>query len=203
IPATFKGKTLKLSGFLKTNQVQDGYAGLWMRVDGAEGVLAFDNMKSRPVQGTTDWQQYAISLPLSDEAEAIYIGGLLPAAGTMWLDDLTLTVDDKPLAQALPEPVKPPKPVVHYKAEQDTAFRRGSGLTIDNLSKQQIDNLAVLGRVWGFVKYYHPAVARGDYNLDAELLRVLPNVMASKNLGARSEVLRAWVTSLGKVPACR
>jgi C-terminal processing protease CtpA/Prc len=94
-------------------------------------------------------------------------------------------------------------PKAQYKADQDTAFRRGSGLTIDNLSPQQIDNLAVLGRVWGFIKYYHPAVARGDYNLDAELVRVLPKVLASKDLSTRSEVLSAWVTSLGSVPTCR
>jgi C-terminal processing protease CtpA/Prc len=96
-----------------------------------------------------------------------------------------------------------PAPKMSYKADQDTAFWHGSGLTIDNLSPQQIDNLAVLGRVWGFVKYYHPAVARGDYNLDAELVRVLPKVLASKDLSTRSEVLSAWVTSLGPVPACR
>ena len=197
VPATFQGKTLKLTGFLKTDKVLNGYAGLWMRVDGPDGILAFDNMQKRPVKGTTDWQQYTISLPLGSEAEAIYIGGLLPSDGTMWLDDLTLTVDDKPLAQA------PPKSVAHYKAEQDTAFRHGSGLVIDNLSKQQIDNLAVLGRVWGFVKYYHPAVARGDYNFDAELLRVLPKVLASKDLKARSAVLSTWLTGLGPVPKCR
>jgi C-terminal processing protease CtpA/Prc len=96
-----------------------------------------------------------------------------------------------------------PTPKVLYKADQDTAFRHGSGLALDNLSAQQIDNLAVLGRVWGFAKYYHPAAARGDYNLDAELLRVLPKVLAAKDLSARSEVLSAWLTSLGPVPACR
>jgi C-terminal processing protease CtpA/Prc len=200
LPVTFGGKTLKLTGFLKTDQVQKGYAGLWLRVDGPDGPLAFDNMEKRPVKGTTDWQEYSISLPLSDEAETIYLGGLLPATGTLWLDDLRLTVDGQPLAQA---PPKAARPVARYKAAQDTAFRRGSGLALDNLSKQQLDNLAVLGRVWGFVKYYHPAVARGDYNLDAELLRVLPKVLASPDLKARSEVLSAWVTSLGPVPACR
>ncbi|MBJ6144354.1 S41 family peptidase [Hymenobacter sp. BT559] len=197
IPATFKGSTIKLTGFLKTDQVQNGAAGLWLRVDGPDGSLAFDNMAKRPVPSTADWQEYSITLPLADEARTIYFGGLLSTTGTLWLDDLTLTVDDKPLAQA------PPKAIHYFKAEQDTAFRRGSGLVLDNLSPQQLDNLAVLGRVWGFVKYYHPAVARGDYNLDAELLRVLPKILAAKNLGARSEVLSAWLTSLGPVPACR
>jgi C-terminal processing protease CtpA/Prc len=116
-----------------------------------------------------------------------------------WLLAITLLLNTLPSWSQAPTPA----PKTQYKADQDTAFRRGSGLVLDNLSPQQIDNLAVLGRVWGFVKYYHPAVARGDYNLDAELLRVLPKVLASQDLGARSEVLSAWVTSLGPVPACR
>jgi C-terminal processing protease CtpA/Prc len=197
LPATFKGKAIKLTGFLKTDQVQGGAAGLWMRIDGPEGPMAFDRMEKRPVLGTADWQPYSITLPLADEARTIYVGGLLMTTGTLWLDDLTLTVDGKPLAQA------PPKTIHYFKAEQDTTFRRGSGLALDNLTKQQLDNLAVLGRVWGFVKYYHPAVARGDYNMDAELLRVLPKVLAAQDLVSRSEVLSAWLTSLGPVPACR
>ena len=197
LPATFKGKTIKLTGFLKTDQVQDGAAGLWMRVDGPDGSLAFDRMDKRPVPSTADWQEYSITLPLAEEARTIYFGGLLMTTGTLWLDDLTLTVDNKPLAKA------PFKAIHYFKAEQDTAFTHGSGLTLDHLTPQQFDNLAVLGRVWGFVKYYHPAVARGDYNLDAELLRVLPKVLATKDLNARSEVLSAWLTSLGPVPACR
>jgi C-terminal processing protease CtpA/Prc len=116
-----------------------------------------------------------------------------------WLLAITLLLNTLPGWGQAPAPT----PKIQYRADQDTAFRHGSGLTINNLSKQQIDNLAVLGRVWGFVKYYHPAVARGNYNLDAELVRVLPKVLASKDLKARSEALSAWVTSLGPVPACR
>jgi C-terminal processing protease CtpA/Prc len=116
-----------------------------------------------------------------------------------WLLAITLLLNTLPGWSQAPTPA----PKIQYKADQDTALRRGSGLVLENLSQQQIDNLAVLGRVWGFVKYYHPAVARGDYNLDAELLRVLPKVLASKDPGARSKVLSAWVTSLGPVPACR
>jgi C-terminal processing protease CtpA/Prc len=89
-----------------------------------------------------------------------------------------------------------------YKAAQDTAFRHGSGIALDNLTKPQIDNLAVLGRVWGFVKYYHPAVARGEHNMDAEMLRILPRVLTAKSRDERSAVLAAWLTGLGPVPAC-
>ena len=196
IPVGFQGKKVQLTGYLKTEKVDKGYAGLWLRVDGENGMLGLNNMGDENVHGTTDWKAYTISLPLGDQARTIYVGGLLPGMGTMWIDQLSLTVDDRPLAQA------PPKPVTHYKAEQDSAFRHGSGITLDNLTKLQIDNLAVLGRVWGFAKYYHPAVARGDYNFDAEMLRLLPKVLNSKTMAERSTVLGAWLTGLGPVPAC-
>lgn len=195
VPVEFQGKVIKLTGFLKTENVE-GYAGLWLRVEGKQGTLAFENTSKENVHGTTDWQAYTIRLPLDDNARFLLLGGILPGTGTAWLDQLELTVDDKPLAQA------PPKVFQRFKAEQDTAFQRGSGITLDNLSKQQLENLAVLGRVWGFVKYYHPAIARGDYNWDAELIRVLPKVLASKNVKARSEVLSTWLATLGPVPAC-
>ena len=102
---------------------------------------------------------------------------------------------------AVAQTPEPPDSKV-YKAQQDTAFRHGSGIALDNLTPSQIDHLAVLGRVWGFVKYYHPAVARGDYNFDAEMLRLLPRVLNSQTRDERSAVLSAWLTALGPVPAC-
>src|SRR5687767_3485822 len=44
IPVDFAGAKLELRGFLRTEGVS-GFAGLWMRVDGDSGSLAFDNMQ--------------------------------------------------------------------------------------------------------------------------------------------------------------
>ncbi|MDO7845239.1 S41 family peptidase [Hymenobacter sp. M29] len=196
IPASFRGKIIKLTGFMKTENIRGSYAGLWMRVDGDQETIDFQNTSKLNVQGTTDWTPYTIDLSLGTEARAVLLGGLTPGTGTLWLDDFVLTVDGQPLSQA------PAQVIKQYKAAQDTAFRRRSGIALDNLSPAQIENLAVLGRVWGFVKYYHPAVARGDYNWDAELLRVLPRVLSSPGAPARNAVLSAWLAGLGPVPAC-
>ena len=56
IPADFGGKKIKLSGYLKTENV-DGYAGLWMRIDPN---IAFDNMASKNINGTNEWTKYEI-----------------------------------------------------------------------------------------------------------------------------------------------
>jgi C-terminal processing protease CtpA/Prc len=86
-----------------------------------------------------------------------------------------------------------------YKAQLDTTFQKSSGISLNKLNRQQVENLAVLGQVWGFVKYYHPAVASGNYNWDKELFRVLPSVLASKDQAERSQVLSKWLTGLGPV----
>jgi hypothetical protein len=71
IPADYQGKEIELRGFLKLKDVSDGFAGLWMRIDGDGGVLEFDNMQSRQIQGTSDWTQYTIKLPLPEAGTKI------------------------------------------------------------------------------------------------------------------------------------
>ena len=96
-----------------------------------------------------------------------------------------------------------PKEPTRYAAQADTIFSRGSGIVLPaELSARQLENLAVLGHIWGFVKYYHPAVAQGKYNWDAELFRVLPNVLQAKNRDERSRALQKWLTNLGPVLPC-
>ena len=71
-----------------------------------------------------------------------------------------------------------------------------------SLTPWQVDNVAALGQVWGLLKYFHPAVAGGQRDWDAELLRQLPAVLTCRSVAERNRLLGAWVTGLGPVPAC-
>lgn len=199
IPVNFGGKKLTLTGFVKTQDAglePNTFAGLWMRVDNAAGnAVAFDNMQSRGIKGTTDWQQYTITLPLPDEGESIHIGGLIVGKGTAWFDDFEFTVDGKPIDKA------PARVVKLAKAQADTAFNSSSGIDVTTLTKQQIDNLALLGKVWGFIKYHHPAVAEGNHNMDAELFRVMPALLKATSEKNRDDALLNWLTTFGPVKA--
>lgn len=93
IPAHFVGKKIKLSGYIKTENV-NGFAGLWMRLDPKVG---FYNMYDKEVNGTTEWQKYEIELDYDQSAEKIVVGGLLSGEGKMWVDDLEVTLDGKKL----------------------------------------------------------------------------------------------------------
>ncbi len=86
---SYRGSRVRLSGYCKVAGVA-GWAGFWMRVDGQGSVLAFDNMRSRPIKGTTDWQRYEVVLEVPQAAEGLAFGALLAGAGQVWLDDLQL-----------------------------------------------------------------------------------------------------------------
>jgi hypothetical protein len=76
-------------------------------------------------------------------------------------------------------------------------YKWTSGITSVSTDSQTVENLVVLGRVWGFLKYYHPVVASGKYNWDYELFKVMPKVIAAKNRDERNAVLALWIDSLG------
>ena len=195
IPIDFTGAKIELRGYLRTKDVS-GFAGFWMREDGPGGVLAFDNMQQRQIDGTREWTEYRIELPLAPAARQLFFGALLGGHGTVWADDIQILVDGRPLAEA-------PRLVVEPTIlESDQEFARGSGLAVSALSTQQIENLTVLGRVWGFLKYHHPRVTKGELHWDYELFRVLPSVLDAPNAAARNAALLAWGRRIGEPAAC-
>lgn len=88
----YRGKRIRFSAYVKTRNASGIGAGLWMRVDGNGGVLAFDNMQARPVLGTVDWMQAVVVLDVPEEAAGIHFGLLLASGGEAWIDDVTFEV---------------------------------------------------------------------------------------------------------------
>lgn len=100
IPAVYEGKTIILTGWLKLEGVTDGFAGLFLRIDGADDILEFDNMEEQGISGTANWKKYQIELPLPKEARTIYVGALNSGSGKLWVDDLKITIDGKNFSKA-------------------------------------------------------------------------------------------------------
>jgi hypothetical protein len=193
IRETLKGSRLQLKGFIKTENVV-GYAGLYMRVDGTS---AFNNMYDQNIKGTTDWKEYTINLPYDGEnAIQIAVGALLAGTGKIWFDDVRLYIDDVPVEQAVI------LPKVVLKAKMDNDFGTRSNIALVNNDAQTVKNLALLAQVWGFVKYHLPAVAKGDFNMDSELFRVMPAVLKATDTKQASDAMEQWVDKLGAPAAC-
>jgi C-terminal processing protease CtpA/Prc len=192
IPDNYAGKKITLTGYIKTENVIDGHAGLWMRIDPS---IAFDNMNKNGVKGTTDWTKYEITLEMNPEkTKQIVVGGLLVGKGKIWLDDFSVTIDGKDIKGLKPFERK------LFPAEKDKEFEKGSEITNISVDQIQIENLKTLGLIWGFLKYYHPNIAKGEYNWDSELFRILPKVLNSENKKNRDDILIKWINNFGQFP---
>jgi len=196
IPANYDGSSIRLEGFMKIENVQDGFAGLLLRVDGNGSSLVFDNMQSQNINGTKDWKKYTITLPYPEGAEEIFVAGILVGKGKAWFDDFVLTIDGESV-QTLKEADKPV-----FKASLDTAFNYGSGIEFPELTDELIANLELLGRIWGFLKYHHPEVGKGNYNWDYELFRMLPEFLAAADIFSRDRIFNNWIEKYGKIAEC-
>ena len=197
IPANYSGKTIQLDGYMKIKNVENGFAGLLLRVDGNGSSLAFDNMQNQNVTGTRDWQKYTISLNYPEEAENIIIAGILSGKGEAWFDDFTLSIDGKDV-QTLKKVEKQLS-----KAQLDKEFDSGSLIEFSKLTTENIDNLELLGRIWGFLKYHHPEITNGNYNWDYELFRFLPKYIMVDNPIERDKIILEWIDSFGQVKECK
>nr|WP_320023177.1 S41 family peptidase [uncultured Draconibacterium sp.] len=193
IPAKYNGSIIELKGFMKIENVENGFAGLLLKVDGNGKSLVFDNMQRQNISGTKDWQEYSIKLKYPDNAENIFVAGILTGKGEAWFDDFELTIDGKDI-QTLKEVDKPV-----YKANLDKEFDNGSKIKMPDLTPELIKDIELLGRVWGFLKYHHPEIAKGNFNWDYELFRVLPNFLNESNKAQRENVLLKWIENLGKL----
>lgn len=83
-------------------------------------------------------------------------------------------------------------------ADKDDEFNSGSKIKIENLDSLQIKKLKLLGQTWGFLKYYHPQIAAGNYNWDYELFRILPSVLAANDKSELDGILIKWIRTLGE-----
>jgi len=92
-----RGKQARFSGYIKTQDLRDGWAGLWWRVDSEKRrAIAFDNMNSRGPRGTTGWKRYEVVLDVVEDAANISFGVLMPGSGRAWFDSLAVELDGVP-----------------------------------------------------------------------------------------------------------
>uniref|UniRef100_UPI0030D86FAD S41 family peptidase n=1 Tax=Cyclobacterium amurskyense TaxID=320787 RepID=UPI0030D86FAD len=107
-----------------------------------------------------------------------------------------LTLDGENIETLTEAEIEEPKAIL------DTAFDKGSLLDLSVLTAEKTDDLELLGRVWGFLKYHHPEIAKGNYNWDYELFRFLPSYIEAKNEADRNKLIIDWIDSLNPLTNC-
>ncbi len=95
----YRGERVRYRGYLRTERVVTGRVALWMRIEGTEGgVIAFDNMRSQRVHGTTRWKRHEVVLDVPAQAATMCFGMLLKGDGSAWVDDLKIEIVGKDVA---------------------------------------------------------------------------------------------------------
>lgn len=187
LPANFKGKKITLEGYLKYENATDGFVGLLIRIDQDGQSVGFDNMQSQKLQGTSEWKKHKVTIDFKENADEIYVAGIIVGKGKAWFDNFKVTIDGKPIESL--KTIEKKLSIV----DKDNEFDSGSKFEILNLNEIQKRNLFVLGKVWGFVKYHHPTIAEGKISWDYELFRVLPKI---DNKNFDNELVK-WINKLG------
>jgi hypothetical protein len=190
LPIDFEGKTIELRGWLRA---EGGAPHLWMRQDGEAPNLGFVNLDDSS-KVTGEWARFSIRFERHPDAKTLIFGISLSGNGKGWADDLELLVDGKPLEGTGPGPGE-------TALMRDHEFDAGSRFAMAQVSDAQLDALVLTGKVWGFLKYHHPAVTGGRRHWDFDLLRKLPALTSAKRPRDVQRLLVEWIDSLGPVPA--
>ena len=135
----YRGKRVRLSGYLKTIGVNEGTAVLFMRVDGDGTIQTSDYMQNRPLMFTTDWSRQEVVLDVPRDAIGVTFGFLLSGSGQVWLDDVEIDEVGKDVATTgRPGGLYPnrdntlsPRELDRRRRDQEVAYRRAADTPVN------------------------------------------------------------------------
>ena len=149
----FRGKRLRLSGFMKTIGVNEGTAVLFLRVDGEGVVQTSDYMQNRPLMLTTDWARQEIVVDIPRNAIGLTFGMMLGGSGQIWLDDVALEeVGSNVAVTARPGGLYPDartfagRDLERRRRDQEIAYRKASAEPVNLALRQDVPAIVVAKR---------------------------------------------------------
>ena len=127
-PGPAAGHRLRISGYIRTRDLADGFAGLWARVEGRRGsVFALENMVDGGAKGTAGWRRFEIAISVAPNAARVFVGINMTGTGAAWFDGLSLDVDESVEVPPYPETPPPPRPVPSQALQDDASLGIGGG----------------------------------------------------------------------------
>lgn len=87
----YRNKRIRFTAFIKTRDVEDR-CGLYLSVSTRGYPTELDDMSTRPIKGTIDWQQFSVVVDVSKDSRRINFGTILAGTGTVWLDAAMLEI---------------------------------------------------------------------------------------------------------------
>jgi RNA polymerase sigma factor (sigma-70 family) len=107
----YRGKRLRLSGFLKTEQVESsplwgsfkGGITLGLQIEGINEKLRQVSAREHPLQGTHDWTRHELEVDVPQESISVEFGLVFTGRGQVWLSDVQLEVVDENASVSPPQ----------------------------------------------------------------------------------------------------
>lgn len=86
-----RGEVVRVSAWLRAEELKDGYATVWSRTDGGgRRALSFANARLDPDTHPVGWTFRQAFLSVDPEAELLHFGVTLSGQGTLWVDDFAV-----------------------------------------------------------------------------------------------------------------
>ncbi len=92
-PSAVAGKRLRFSGWVRTQDLEGGHAGLAVQANGRKG-LRIDTLGAR-VTGTSPWRHYVTEIVVDSATGSAQFWLSVGGTGTVWFDDLKVEIDGR------------------------------------------------------------------------------------------------------------
>lgn len=185
-----KGDSIRFTGKYKSTGTKNVTITFSIRQYGEEDGFTYFSADVEGHPRIEGWTDFTVEMPMHNATCALYFAVHIQGDRQVNISNCEAEIDKRPLKDYLN---------VGEKVKNDTAFDEGSKVLLGVPSPQMIDNLDVLGKVWGFLKYYHPAITEGNYNWDYELFRVLPQIANARDKKERDRLLNKWIDKFGEI----
>ena len=183
------GDSLEVKGLFAYNDAQKGNIACTIIQNNSSSKTSEQSFELNQISGSSEWTPFYIKTAILDSLNNFSIKIKSTGNVNVWFDDLQLTVDGKSISD---------KQEFCFMADNDNEFDNGSSISIPNVTAQQLIDLQVLTKVWGFIKYYHPEVTKGNLQWDYELFRIIPNLLNASTKEERNDYLTKWVKQMNK-----
>jgi hypothetical protein len=187
----FHGDTLRFAGKIRT-EMQGGRVDIALQAQ--SDMESMGHIYTEKLRVDSDeWQPFELEMPLIDEVNFCFATVHINGSGTAWLADVGVTVDGKPIPVEVTR-----RPVVsRYRADSVADASASGFVTPRRVTNRNIENLKAACRAWGEIKYTHPAVARGGFEMDSELFKLLPLIFDAPSKD-RNRILDRWKAGFGE-----
>lgn len=187
IPDNLKGKELSLEADIRTQDMgENGVVGYFL---GIQPKVAYENIRE-DYKGTNEWTRHHIRVQMSPkETKKIILGLYLLGKGTAWFKNLTLKVDGEDYTKAK---------IYTPKIPSDTTYVFESHIPTFKLTANRVNRLKATAQIWGLIKYFHPAVAQGKWDMDTELFKFFPAILDNQTEVQFDHDLQNWISHFGE-----